>query len=110
MPEKAKIKFGGQTYTVRPLTLGQIREISVASASLLSIGGTAREREGQAIDMMIEAVAAGLVRDAPEVAANMLEVETTMQELTEAYRTVQRLAGLFIPQEDAAPGEKSAAA
>jgi hypothetical protein len=110
MAEKAKIKLGGQTYTVRPLTLGQIREIAIASATLFTPGGTSREREAQAMDMMIEAVSAGLRRDAPEVAANILEVETTMQELTEAYRTVQRLAGLFVPNEDAAPGEAQAAA
>ena len=84
MAEKAKITFGGKTYTVRPLTLGQIRDIAIASATLLTMGGTAREREAQAIDMMIEAIGAGLARDAPEVAANMLAVETSMPELSEA--------------------------
>ncbi len=116
------IHLGGADYTIAPLTLGQMRALSIGLAETrISTplpppppGGDAaapeltpaqaRENEQMAWDRMISVVTVALSRSHPEMTQEaLLETETTLAELGVAYRTIMQLAGLMEARET--PGE-----
>jgi hypothetical protein len=94
------IILGGRTYTLRPLTLGQLRIILPAFARAAALGNR------DSVDAAIDIIAAALSRDAPEMTrAVLLESEILPAELIRAVDAVARLSGLV--QEGApSPGEE----
>jgi len=97
------IKLAGRDFTLRPLTLGQLRVVLPAFARA---AGLARE---EAIDAAIDILAAALSRDTPEMTrAALLATEMLPAELIAAVDAIAKLSGL-VPQGDA-PGEASASA
>jgi len=100
----SKITLGGRAFTLRPLTLGQLRVILPAFARA---AGLARE---EAIDAAIDIIEAALARDTPEITrAALLEAEMLPAELIAAVDAIARLSGL-VQQETVLPGEARASA
>ena len=98
------ISVAGKQFTIRPLTLGQLRVILPAFARA---AGLAKE---EAIDAAIDILAAALSRDAPDMTrAVLLEAEALPSELIACVEAIARLSGL-VPQGDASLGEASASA
>ena len=98
MSKIATIALGGRTYSVRRLTIGQLREIGIGTNSAADVLAktTAAERETAAYDAMISTISAALRRDHPEITAqSILEIETDFAELRDAHRAVLELAGLL---------------
>jgi hypothetical protein len=100
----ATITIAGQRFTLRPLTLGQLRVVLPAFARA---AGLANE---DAIDAAIDILAAALSRDAPEMSrAALLAAEVLPSELIAAVDAIARLSGL-VQQGDPPTGEASASA
>jgi hypothetical protein len=97
------IALAGRSFTLRPLTLGQLRTILPAFARA---AGLARE---EAIDAAIDILAAALSRDAPEITrAALLDCEMLPAELIAAVDAIARLSGLAA--QESPPGEAPASA
>jgi hypothetical protein len=98
-----RIKIAGREFTLRPLTLGQLRVILPAFARA---AGLAKD---DAIDAAVDILVAALSRDTPEMTrAVLLETEMLPAELIAAVDAIAKLSGL-VPQGDA-PGEARASA
>lgn len=98
------ITLGGRSFTLRPLTLGQLRVILPAFARA---AGLAQE---ESVDAAIDIIVAALSRDAPEITrAVLLESEILPADLIGAVDAIARLSGL-VQQESALPGEAPASA
>lgn len=98
-----RVTLAGKSFTLRPLTLGQLRTILPAFARAAGL-----QRE-DAIDAAIDILAAALSRDAPEITrAALLDWEMLPAELIAAIDAVARLSGLVT--QESAPGEASASA
>jgi hypothetical protein len=112
MSEKGAITIGGHTFTVRPLTVKQIRDVCIANAesmAALATSATPKERELASFTRMIDTIATALLRDHPDMTAEALcELESSLPEISAAYGFVIRLAGL-VTQEKPAEGEAQAA-
>jgi hypothetical protein len=97
------ITLAGRSFTLRPLTLGQLRTILPAFARA---AGLARE---EAVDAAIDILAAALSRDAPEITrAALLDWEMLPAELIAAVDAIARLSGLAA--QEPPPGEAPASA
>ncbi len=98
------ITIAGRSFSLRPLTLGQLRTILPAFARA---AGLAKE---EAVDAAIDILAAALMRDAPDMTrAVLLDTEIMPAELIAAVDAIARLSGL-VQQGDASPGEAAASA
>ncbi len=85
------IRISAREFALRPLTLGQLREILPAFARA---AGLAKE---EAIDAAIDILAAALSRDAPEMTRDaLLDAEMLPSELVAAIDTIARLSGLVM--------------
>lgn len=90
MAERASIAFGGRTWEVRPLTLGQIKTI----VPQLLIAGHGVGEPGF-FDACAEIVSAALGRDYPEMTAEqVMASETTAEEIGDAIAAITRISGL----------------
>ena len=97
------ITLAGRSFTLRPLTLGQLRVVLPAFARAAGL-----QRE-EAIDAAIDILAAALSRDAPEITrATLLDWEMRPAELIAAVDAIARLSGLV--QQEMLPGEAPASA
>lgn len=94
----AVLQFGGREFAIRPLTLGQLRQLLDVIADLPGKSG------GALIDVAAQIIGAGIARCEPglDVAA-VLAMEASLDEINDAVATILRLAGLG-PVE-AKPGE-----
>lgn len=100
MADPIIITLGGRDFTVRPLTIGQFRQ--VYPSIFKGVGLSSDEGFEQAI----RCIAAALGRDHPDMTAEeILKLETTTGELSKAFVSVMRLAGLKM---GASPGEAKA--
>lgn len=96
----AVLQFGGREFAIRPLTLGQLRQLLDTIAELPGKTG------GALIDAAAQIIGAGLARCEPGLDAEaVLAMEATLEEINGAVATILRLAGLA-PQEPK-PGEPS---
>lgn len=103
MPDTT-IRLGGTDYTIRPLTLKQLRGVLPAFGRA---GGLDAEAS---IDAAIDVVLAALARDYATVTRDMLlDTETSVAEFGTAVATIAKLSGL-ITAEPVKPGEQQAAA
>ena len=100
----ATITLAGVEYSIRPLTLGQLRIILPAFAKAGALG-----QEGS-MDAAIDIIVAALARDHGEITrALLLDTEMMPHELTAAVGEIARISGLIKPAGDAA-GEAEPAA
>lgn len=83
------ITLGGRQYALRPLTLGQLRDVLPAFSRAAGLAN------GDAIDAAIDIVAAALIRDHPALTREtLLGLEATPAELIVAVDAIARLSGL----------------
>jgi hypothetical protein len=100
MADPVTITLGGRDFTVRPLTIGQFRQVYPA----IFKGAGLSSDEGY--DQAVRCIAAAVGRDHPEMTVQaVLELETNTAELAQAFVAVMRLAGL---KTGASPGEVKA--
>ena len=100
MPETT-ITLGARGYSIRPLTLGQLRVVLPAFAR------AARLSAADGIDAAIDILAAALARDHASLHRDaLLEMEATPHELAAAIAQIAELSGL-VPK-DGAAGEPPA--
>jgi hypothetical protein len=89
MSEPVTIVLGGRSFAVRPLTIGQFREIYPA---VFKGAGLASE---EGYDQAIRCIAAALQRDHPAMSVDaLLDLETNIDELSRAFIAIMRLPGL----------------
>lgn len=104
------IRLGGREFALRPLRLGQLREVVDALDRMAGKTG------GALIDAAAELIAAGLAPAHPEIdPPAVLELEASLDELNAAVAAVLRIAGLQpvgeagpVAAAAAVPGESSA--
>lgn len=85
-PEPVKITIGDKDFTIKPLTLRQIREIDK----------TLRNLDISEIEKTSEILRIGLSRDYPEVAANMDDLEIPMVDLGPICRQILTVGGMTV--------------
>ena len=86
---EATITLGGRDFAIEPLKLGQLRTLLDALDDLSGKSG------GAVVDAAARVIQAGLVRAMPDLTLNgVLELEATMDEVTEAVTVILRVAGL----------------
>ena len=90
------ISLGARDYTIRPLTLGQLRVVLPAFARAAKLGAA------DGIDAAIDILAAALARDHAALTRDaLLEFEATPHELASAVARIAELSGL-VPKDGAA--------
>lgn len=105
-----KITLAGKEFEVRPLTLRQIRDISVSTSGALQNDNDPSVNAARAWDRRIDVLVSALKRDNPEITKDsILDMETTHEEVFKAHDDLLRFSGL-VPKEDAKPGEAVAEA
>jgi hypothetical protein len=83
------ITLGGREFALRPLRLGQLRDVVDALDRMAGKTG------GALIDAAVELIAAGLAPACPEIdPPAVLELEASLDELNAAVAAVLRIAGL----------------
>ena len=98
MSAPVSVTLGARRYSIRPLTLGQLRVVLPAFAR------AARLSAADGIDAAIDILAAALARDHASLTRDaLLEMEATPHELAAAVAQIAELSGL-VPK-DGAPGE-----
>jgi hypothetical protein len=96
----ATISLGGRHFAIEPLKLGQLRTLLDALDDLSGKTG------GAVIDAAARVIQAGLARGVPELSLDaVLELNATMDEVTEAVAVILTVAGLRRPG-DADAGER----
>jgi hypothetical protein len=101
--------FGSREYTIRPLTIGQLRAIGIGAAKLRQPAQDPVAAEGAWYDSMAEIISAALMRDHPEMTTDaVLGLESDVQRLLEANRSILRLSGLVPPGEGPAAASNGA--
>lgn len=84
------IALGGQSWSIRPLTLAQVRDIE----PILVAQGT-----GGTVAAAMEVIAIALARDNANAVEALPAVEATAPEVATALATVLRLGGFIAPDE-----------
>jgi hypothetical protein len=83
------IRLGGRDFALRPLTLGQLRDLLDALDAMAGASG------GALIDAAARLVAAGLAASHPELtAASVLDCTASLAELNAAVAAILQTAGL----------------
>lgn len=94
------IALGGREFRVEPLRLGQLRALLDALDDLSGKTG------GAVVDAAARVIHAGVSRAAPELTLDsVLELETTMDEVTAAVAAILQVAGLSSQGEVMRSGE-----
>lgn len=97
----SEITVGTRKFTLRPLTLGQLRIILPAFARAAGLSSE------EAIDAAIDILATALSRDAPEMTRHaLLAMEMLPAELVAGVDAIARLSGLIAQEETHTPGEE----
>ena len=96
MREAVTIQLGGNSFSIKPLTIDQVERIDAIVAER-PIGSVAQGR-------MV--IAVGLLRDHPDAARGLSDMEADVHEVAAAMAAILRQGG-FLPT---APGEAQAAA
>ncbi len=110
MSETITITLGGRVFTIRPLTLRQIRDLGVGLVKAAARPTDAAAAEREAYDRMVETVAGGLARDYPEITAEaLLDMEVSLAELQRARLAVLEHSGLIESKGEAAAGASTGA-
>jgi hypothetical protein len=86
---EATITLGGRDFTIEPLKLGQLRALLDALDDLSGKTG------GAVIDAAARVIRTGLARAMPDLTLDtVLELEATMDEVTQAVAVILSVAGL----------------
>jgi|GEM_PF-2928714 len=100
--KNCEITLGGRVFTIRPLLVGQVEEISALNAGLLETAVTPQERTRVVWRVRREVISSALVADYPEMTPDGLAASQALgNELTDAHNAILEYAGL-IPK-DAKP-------
>jgi hypothetical protein len=92
------VRLAGRDFAIRPLTLGQLRQVLDVIAELSGKSG------GALVEAAARIIQAGLVRGDPSLTLDaVLAMEASLNELNEAVATILRVAGLA--QKELSPGE-----
>lgn len=95
MKKPVIITLAEREFTIRPLTLGTIRDIDLARTT--DVPTSVREREAFYFDLYVEVIGHALKEDHPEMTtAAILGLRTNLDELIEAYAIIMRLSGLLM--------------
>ena len=109
MSAPSPIFFGERRFTIRPLTIGQLRAIGIGAAKLRQAPDDPVSAEAAWYDGMAEIISAALIRDHPEMTvAAVLDLEADVPRLIEANRTILRLSGLVPAGEGVAAASNGA--
>lgn len=104
MTESLTITLAGASFTVRRLTLRQMRDLQIGSAQALSAPEGVADRIALAYDADIGIIVCALSRDNPDVTAEALyDMETTRQEIGAAAVEILKFSGLVKSGEGEAP-------
>ncbi len=98
-PEPETITLGGKSWTIRPFTLRQLREIEPFSKAQAS-------GEIGSLEYMENVLAVALRRDHPDEIVGLPDLEMTIGDIREAQASIMRLSGIAKELE---PGEAPAA-
>jgi hypothetical protein len=104
-PDNATIVLAGETYTIKPLTLKQLRKILPITDEVNKLVASGSFGAAQSLDKSADVVKIALERDYAEVAANLDNLEIDYQDISIAFKTILIQGGLA----EAAPGETVAA-
>lgn len=96
MRQAVTIRLGDKSFSIRPLTLDQVERID----------GILAERAIGTVAQGHQVIAVGLLRDHPDAARGLSEMEVDVSEVASAMTAILRQGG-FLPAE---PGEALAAA
>lgn len=88
-PEPVTIALSGKPYTIKPLTLGQLRKIEP-----VLVDPTIRE-----VEKSIRVIQIALERDHPEVAADIDNQVMAMTDVAEAMQKVLLVGGMVVSGE-----------
>lgn len=102
-PQPITVRLGNAEWRVRPLTLKQVQEIEPL------LHGS-EQSAGRSIATAIEIIAVALMRDHPEAAESLREIEADAQEIGTAMSDILRLGGFIARGDDTEPGETKAGA
>ncbi len=102
-PQPIIVRLGDAEWRVRPLTLKQIQEIEP-----LLHGSD--QNAGRSIASAIGLIAVALMRDHPEAAERLREIEADTKEIGAAMSDILRLGGFIAGGDDSGPGETEAGA
>lgn len=95
----ATVHLAGRDFAIRPLTLGQLRQV------LDVVGDLPGKSGGALVESAARIIHAGLVRDDPALTLDaVLGMEASLDEINEAVAAILRAAGLA-PREPP-PGEE----
>lgn len=83
-PEPIKISLGGEEFTIRPLTLRQIRKIDEVL----------KNAEMAELDKIVTVIGIGLSRDYSEAAGNLDDMEVQMMDLGPILEKILRVGGM----------------
>lgn len=84
-PDPIDIVLGEKTFTIRPLTIAQHREIA---------RGLAASDPSQPLDASIAIIKASLRRDHAEAAATIDEIECSLEDITVASGAILAFSGI----------------
>ncbi|MGH7093767.1 MAG: hypothetical protein ACREFB_09565 [Stellaceae bacterium] len=95
---EAMLHLAGREFAIRPLTLGQLRDVLDVVADLPGKSG------GGLVEAAARIIEAGLARSDPAIdLASVLAMEASLDEVNRAVAAILRLAGLGL--EETKPGE-----
>lgn len=96
MAETITVTLAGQVYTIRRLTLRQLRDLGIGAIKAKApLPADEVEAECEAFDRFTATVAAGLARDYPEMTVEAIYgLEATLAEVVAASRAILDHAGL----------------
>lgn len=93
--EPTTITLGGKSFTVRPLTMRQLRIVFPAFAK---VGGALGP---ESVDAAVTIILAGISRDAPDMTTDtVLDLEAPVPAIIAAVRTIAEISG-FAPAGEA---------
>lgn len=102
--EPETITLGGQTFTVRPLTIGDVEDISALNAEVLEKSASQHEAALRNWRVRREVIARAIRADHPDMTAEKLkELPGNAQEMIKAHEKILLLSGLVV-----SPGEAKA--
>jgi len=105
--EPETITLGGQTFTVRPLTIGDVEDISALNAGILEDAATPQQVTARNWRVRREVIARAIQSDHPDMTADKIrDLPGNGKEIIDAHEKVLEVAGLIEP--GAKPGEAKA--
>ena len=111
MADTVAITIAGQGFTVRRLTLRQLRDLQVGSAKAFNAPDELADRVLFSYEADLGIIAAALARDYPAMTVDALyDLETTKTEIGDAAMAILRFSGLVSGESEAPATAESSGA